>query len=84
MPRQRPTLRQLEVLKDHINASSVAAAAFELGISETTIRQRLSGLCRRTGCLNAAQAAFWLSTRQLCGDATPRAATQPRESPSGG
>lgn len=41
------------------------AAAYELGISETTIRQHLSGLYRRTGCLNAAQAAYWLGTGQL-------------------
>ena len=41
-------------------AGSVAAAAHELGISETTTRQHLSGLYRRTGCLNAAQAAYRL------------------------
>ena len=41
-------------------AGSIAAAAYELGISETTARQHLSGLYRRTGCLNAAQAAYWL------------------------
>jgi DNA-binding NarL/FixJ family response regulator len=38
----------------------VVAAAYELGIGETTVRQRLSGLYRRTGCLNAAQAGHWL------------------------
>ena len=38
----------------------MAAAARELGISETTVRQHLSGLYRRTGCVNAAQAAYWL------------------------
>ena len=58
--RQRPTRRQLEVLRAYIRAGSVAAAAYELGISETTVRQHLSGLYRRTGCLNAAQAAYWL------------------------
>jgi len=36
------------------------AAAYELGITETTARQYLSGLYRRTGCLNAAQAAYRL------------------------
>ena len=59
-PRQRPTRRQLEVLRAYIAAGSIAAAAYELGISETTARQHLSGLYRRTGCLNAAQAAYWL------------------------
>jgi predicted DNA-binding transcriptional regulator len=52
--------RQLEGLRVYIRAGSVAAAAYELGISETTVRQHLSGLYRRTGCLNAAQAAYWL------------------------
>jgi DNA-binding NarL/FixJ family response regulator len=78
MARQRPTRRQLEVLRAYIRAGSVAAAAYELGISETTVRQHLSGLYRRTGCLNAAQAAYWLGTSELDGDATPRAASQPR------
>jgi DNA-binding NarL/FixJ family response regulator len=56
----RPTRRQLEVLRAYIAAGSIAVAAYELGISETTARQHLSGLYRRTGCLNAAQAAYWL------------------------
>jgi DNA-binding NarL/FixJ family response regulator len=60
MARQRPTRRQLEVLRAYIRAGSVAAAAYELGIGETTVRQHLSGLYRRTGCVNAAQAAYWL------------------------
>ena len=60
MPSQRPTRRQLEVLRAYIRAGSIAAAAYELGISETTARQHLSRLYRRTGCLNAAQAAFQL------------------------
>jgi hypothetical protein len=38
----------------------VAAAAYELCISETTALQHLSGLYRRTGCVNAAQAAYLL------------------------
>ena len=42
-PRQRPTRRQLEVLRAYIAAGSIAAAAYELGISETTARQHLSG-----------------------------------------
>ncbi len=67
MPKQRPTRRQLEVLRAYIRAGSVAAAAYELGISETTVRQHLSGLYRRTGCLNAAQAAYWLGRADPCG-----------------
>jgi len=53
-----PTRRQLEVLRAYIRADSVAAAAYELGISETTVRQHLSGPYRRTDRLNAAQAAY--------------------------
>jgi len=60
MTKQCPTRRQLEVLRAYIEAGSIATAAYELGISETTARQHLSGLYRRTGCLNAAQAAYWL------------------------
>jgi DNA-binding NarL/FixJ family response regulator len=71
-PRQRPTHRQLEVLRAYVAAGSVAAAAYELGISETTTRQHLSRLYRRTGCLNAAQAAYLLGTRQLDSDGTPQ------------
>ena len=68
-PRQRrqPTRRQLEVLRAYIAAGSIAVAAYELGISETTARQHLSGLYRRTGCLNAAQAAYWLGKGGLEG-----------------
>jgi DNA-binding NarL/FixJ family response regulator len=61
----RPTRRQLEVLRAYIATGSIAAAAYELGISETTARQHLSGLYRRTGCLNAAQAAYRLGMSQL-------------------
>jgi hypothetical protein len=46
----------------------VAAAAYELGIGETTVRQHLSGLYRRTGCVNAAQAAYLLGSGDLGGD----------------
>ena len=69
MAKQRPTRRQLEVSRAYIRVGSVAAAAYELGISETTVRQHLSGLYRRTGCVNAAQAAYRLGTRQPSGDA---------------
>ena len=75
MARQKPTRRQLEVLRAYIRAGSVAAAAYELGIGETTVRQHLSGLYRRTGCVNAAQAAYWLGT----GDAEPTRLARPVE-----
>jgi DNA-binding NarL/FixJ family response regulator len=71
-PRRAPTRRQLEVLRTYVATGSIAAAAYELGISETTARQHLSGLYRRTGCLNAAQASYLLGTRRLDNDATPR------------
>ena len=57
---QRPARRQLEVLGAYIAAGSVAAAAVALDIAESTVRQHLSGLYRRTGCVNAAQAAYLL------------------------
>lgn len=58
--RQRPTRRQVEVLRTCNAAGSIAAAAHELGITETTARQHLSGLYRWTSCLDAAHAAYWL------------------------
>jgi len=64
-PRRPPTRRQLEILRAYTRAGSVAAAAYELGISETTARQHLSGLYRRTGCLNAALAAYLLGVGEL-------------------
>ena len=63
--RQRPTRRQLEVLRAYIATGSIAAAAYELDISESTVRQHLSGLYRRTGCLNVAQAAYWLGSGEF-------------------
>jgi hypothetical protein len=50
---QRPTRRQLEVLRAYIEAGSIAAAAHELDITESTARQHLSGPWRGTGCTNA-------------------------------
>jgi DNA-binding NarL/FixJ family response regulator len=67
MARQRPTRRQLEVLRAYVAAGSIAAAAYELGISESTARQHLSGLYRRKGCLNAAQAAYRLGLIESSG-----------------
>ncbi len=66
--RQRPTRRQLEVLRAYIAQGSTAAAAHELGIAESTARQHLSGLYRRAGCLNSAQAAYLLGRADLPGD----------------
>ncbi len=62
----RPTRRQLETLVVYIEAGSIVAAAHELGIAETTVRQHLSGLYRRTGCANAAQAAYRLGAGEWC------------------
>ena len=56
----RSTRRQLEVLRAYGATGSIAAAAYQLGIGEAMARQDLSGLYRRTGCPNAAQAAFML------------------------
>jgi DNA-binding NarL/FixJ family response regulator len=63
--KRAPTRRQLEVLRAYIRAGSVAAAAHELQLSETTVRQHLSGLYRRTGYVNAAEAAFHLGRGDL-------------------
>jgi DNA-binding NarL/FixJ family response regulator len=68
---QRPTRRQLEVLRAYIAAGSITAAAHELDIAESTTRQHLSGLYRRTGCLSVAQAAYRLGTGEL-GRSLPR------------
>lgn len=77
--RQRPTRRQLETLVVYIEVGSIVAAAHELGIAETTVRQHLSGLYRRTGCLNAAQAAYRLGRAELAG-AHSQAAVAPLRS----
>ena len=70
--KQHPTRRQLEVLRAYIAAGSIAAAAYELGISETTARQHLSGLYRRTELIVDVGGTSMLGTRQLDSDATPR------------
>ena len=46
---QRPTRRQLEVLRAYIRAGSIAAAAYELGISETTRDSTSRGCTGRRG-----------------------------------
>jgi len=63
--RQQPTRRQIEVLRAYIATGSIALAAHRLEITETTARQHLSELYRRTGCLNVAQAAYRLGAGQL-------------------
>ncbi len=63
--RQRATTRQLEVLRTYIAVGSITTAANTLESAESTVRQQLSGPYRRTGCLNAAQAAYWLGSGDL-------------------
>jgi DNA-binding CsgD family transcriptional regulator len=55
----------MEVLRAYIATGSIALAAHRLEITEPTARQHLSALYRRTGCLNAAQAAYRLGSGQL-------------------
>ena len=71
--RQRPTRRQLEVLRAYISSGSIASAAYELGITESTARQHLSGLYRRISCQNVAQAACLLGTAELAISRRPQA-----------
>ena len=59
-PRRRPTRRQLEVLRTYIVAGSIAAAAYELDISETTLGNTCRGCTGGRVASNAAQAAYWL------------------------
>ena len=47
---KRPTRRQLEVLRAYIARGSISSPRHELGITESTARQHLSGLYRRMGC----------------------------------
>jgi DNA-binding NarL/FixJ family response regulator len=65
--RHRPTRRQLEVLRAYIAAGSIAGAAETLDIAESTARQHLSALYRRTGLSNAAQAAYRLGQAEKSG-----------------
>ena len=62
-----PTRRQLQVLRAYIAAGSLAGAAHTLGSAETTASQHLSGLSRRTGCANVAQAAYLLGRADASG-----------------
>jgi DNA-binding CsgD family transcriptional regulator len=54
----------VEVLRAYIGAGSIKLAAHRLGISESTARQYLAGLYRRTGCQNAVQAAYVLGASE--------------------
>ncbi len=49
------------MLRAYIRAGSVAAAAYELGISETTVRQHLLGLYRPGG----SRRPLWLLAQRL-------------------
>jgi hypothetical protein len=60
--RQRPTRYQLEVLRAYIATGSIALTAHTLEITETTARQHVSELYRRTACLHVAQAAYRLGS----------------------
>ena len=52
--------RELVTLLMYLETGSYKAAAFRLGISESTARQRVSSLIRRIGATNAAQASWRL------------------------
>lgn len=51
-----PPRRELVTLLAYLDTGSHKAAAYRLGISESTSRQRVSQLMRRVGATNAAQA----------------------------
>lgn len=65
---RRPTRHQLEVLRAYVAAGSIPAASRDLGIAESTARQHLSGLYRRTGYLSAAQAGYLLGRADTAAD----------------
>jgi hypothetical protein len=80
--RPRPPRRQLEVLRAYIATGSITAAARELDIADATARQHLSGLYRRTGSLNVAQAAYRLGRADR--EIGRRSGTAPGSIPHGG
>lgn len=61
-PRSRIPRRELLTLLTYLEAGSHKDAAYQLAVSESTCRQRVSSLIRRLGAANAAQAAWWLRT----------------------
>lgn len=64
--------RELLTLLAYVQAGSHKAAAYRLGISESTSRQRVSALIRRVGVTNAAQ-AVWALRADLEGEVRSRA-----------
>lgn len=52
--------RELVALREYVRTGSHRGAAHELGIAESTCRQRMSALIGRLGVRNAAQAAWAL------------------------
>lgn len=55
--RPRPTRRQLEVLRAYVSNGSIAAAAQQLEIAESTARQHLSGLYHGAGLTQSPRVA---------------------------
>jgi DNA-binding NarL/FixJ family response regulator len=56
-PSQRPTRRELRVLAAVLECGSQKAAAYELGISEQTVKNMTSGLYHKLHVCNASSAA---------------------------
>jgi DNA-binding NarL/FixJ family response regulator len=57
---RRREKRQVATLRAYLRTGSMKRAADQLGIAESTVRQRLSDYYERTGYTNAAQAAYHL------------------------
>jgi hypothetical protein len=62
---KRPTRRQVEVLRTYVATGSIIAAAHALGTSKSKARQHPSCLYARSGCVNAAHAAYLLGASEL-------------------
>jgi DNA-binding NarL/FixJ family response regulator len=52
--------REMVTLREYVRCGSYKEAAWELGISESTARKRVSSLIRRLGVRNVTQAAWAL------------------------
>ena len=59
--------RELVTLRQYVRSGSYKEAAWELGISESTARQRVSSLIRRLGVRNVTQ-AVWQLRREVLED----------------